>query len=136
MAGAFYLRYSDGMNFIGLSLITEDVSRLVSFYERLFSVKADGDDVHSALLLPGLSLSIYSRRASISDMGFSYPSNAGAGYTTLMFLVDDADAEYARIKDGGIHFLTTPTDYPWGTRAFHFTDPEGNIVCFVERKYP
>lgn len=124
------------MNFIGLSLITEDVRRLVSFYERLFGVKAEGDDVHSSLSLPGLSLAIYSKRASISDMGFSYPANAGAGYATLMFLVDDAGAEYARIRDWPIRFLTTPTDYPWGTRAFHFADPDGNIVDFVQRKNP
>lgn len=124
------------MKFIGLSLITDDVRRLASFYERLFGARAEGDDVHSSLALPGLSLSIYSKRASIADMGFSYPDGAGAGHTTLMFLVDDADAEYARIKGDGIRFLTAPTDYPWGTRAFHFTDPDGNIVDFVERRNP
>jgi predicted enzyme related to lactoylglutathione lyase len=121
------------MKFIGLSLITENVPALVAFYEKIFRVKPEGDATHSTFELDGLSLAIYSKQASIRDMKFSYPADANCGYTTLMFLVDDAENEYVKLQGKDIHFLTRPTEYPWGTRAFHFTDPDGNIIDFVER---
>ena len=66
-------------------------------------------------------------------MKFSYPANASCGYTTLMFLVENADAEYEKLQQLNISFITSPTVYPWGTKAFHFRDPDGNIIDFVER---
>jgi len=120
------------MHFIGLSLITENVPRLAAFYERIFGVKAEGDAVHSTLALPGLNLAVYSREASIRDMRFAYPEGAGSGYSVLMFSVDDADTDYRRIRALGIPTMTEPTVYPWGAKAFHFRDPDGNIVDFVE----
>ena len=116
-----------------MSLITENVSSLVAFYEKVFRVKAEGDAIHSTLHLDGLSLAIYSKQASMDDMKFSYPVGAGRGYTTLMFLVDSADGEYEKLRHENISFMTRPTAYPWGTKAFHFRDPDGNIIDFVER---
>jgi predicted enzyme related to lactoylglutathione lyase len=121
------------MEFIGLSLITENVTLLVDFYEKVFLVHADGDSIHSTLSIKGLSLSIYSKQASISDMKFSYLDNANAGYTTLMFLVENVDHEYEKLKTLKVDIITIPTEYPWGTKAFHFRDPDGNIIDFVQR---
>jgi len=130
------------MRFIGLALITEDVPRLAAFYGRAFGVKPEGDAVHSTLALPGLNLAIYSKEASIRDMKFSYPERArpdgkgdspdNPGTATLMFAVDNVDGEYQRIKALGIPVMTEPTAYPWGSKAFHFRDSDGNIVDFVE----
>ncbi len=120
------------MTFIGLSLITENVPRLVAFYERLFGVRAEGDDVHATLALPGLNLALYSREASIRDMSFTYPPGSGSGHTVLMFSVESADAEFDRVKSLGIPVMTEPTVYPWGAKAFHFRDPDGTVVDFVE----
>jgi len=121
------------MEFLGLALITENVPKLVSFYEKIFRVKAEGNEIHSTLQLNGLVLSIYSKEASINDMGFSYHENANYGHTTLMFLVKSVDDEYSLLKDEDIDFITVPTEYPWNTKAFHFRDPDGNIIDFVER---
>ncbi len=127
------------MQFIGLALITDDVPRLAAFYGSVFGVTPEGDSVHATLALPGLGLAIYSREASIRDMKFTYPERAGtgaanAGHATLMFSVESADAEFAKIKRLNLPVMTEPTDYPWGTRAFHFRDPDGNIVGFAERR--
>jgi hypothetical protein len=54
------------MEFLGLALITENVPKLVSFYEKIFRVKAEGNEIHSTLKLTGLVLSIYSKEASIN----------------------------------------------------------------------
>ncbi len=122
------------MEFIGLALITENVPRLVAFYERVFGVTSEGNDTHATLALKGVNLAIYDKGASVSDMKFAYPEGSGCGYTTLMFSVGNAEAEYEKIKKLNLPLMTEPTDYPWGTRAFHFRDPDGNIVDFVERR--
>lgn len=75
----------------------------------------------------------FRREASINDMGFSYHENANYGHTTLMFLVKSADDEYSLLKDEDIDFITIPTEYPWNTKAFHFRDPDENIIDFAER---
>jgi predicted enzyme related to lactoylglutathione lyase len=116
-----------------MSLITENVPALAVFYERVFGVKPEGDAIHCTFNLEGLSLAIYSRQASIDDMKFSYPAGANYGYTTLMFLVENVDEEYRKLQHENIVFITRPTEYPWGTKAFHFRDPDGNIIDFVER---
>ena len=121
------------MKFIGISLITEDVKKLVSFYERIFGVKSEGNEIHASMHVHGLDLSVYSRKASIEDMKFSYSADAGCGYTTLLFLVEDVDYEFEKLKNEHVDFLTVPTEYPWGTKAFHFKDPDGNIIDFVQR---
>jgi uncharacterized glyoxalase superfamily protein PhnB len=121
------------MKFIGLSLITDNVSKLVKFYEMIFGVKSNGDQIHSTLHIYGLDLAIYSKNASIDDMKFIYRNDANYGYTTLMFLVENIDLEYNRLLNKNIEFITKPTLYPWGTKAFHFRDPDGNIIDFVEK---
>lgn len=49
----------------------------------------------------------------------------------LEFSVDDADAEYERLKKAGVKIENPPVTYPWNYRAFGFKDPEGNNIDFV-----
>ena len=115
----------------GICLITEDVRRLVSFYEAVLGVKGEGDDIHMELHTDGCGMAIYAREAAERDMGFDFSAHWGTGGTTLMFRVDDADREFERLQSIVPAFMTTPTTYPWGARAFHFRDPDGNIIDFV-----
>ncbi len=47
----------------------------------------------------------------------------------LIFHVDNVDAEYERLCNLGITFLTLPADHPdWGIRTAHFRDPDGNLI--------
>lgn len=119
------------MNLFGICLITQDVTRLSSFYQTVLQVKAEGSDIHVNIHTEGCSLAIYDREAAERDMGFDFREFWGTGGTTLMFRVPDVDAEYERLKTVVPSFMTMPTTYPWGARAFHFRDPDGNIVDFV-----
>jgi len=121
----------DIMNLFGICLITQDVNRLSLFYQKVLQVEAEGSDTHVILQTEGCGLTIYARVAAERDMAFDSRDHWGAGSTTLMSRVPDCDAAFERLKTIVPAFMTTPKTYPWGARAFHFRDPDGNIVDFV-----
>jgi len=121
------------MNFLGSTLITEDVPRLSRFYQDVLQATAEGDDIHVEFETEGASLTIYAKHAAERDMAFDFSTHWGTGSVTLNFRVDDVDAEYARLQTLGVAFITQPKTYPWGNRAVHFWDPDGNIVGFSAR---
>jgi predicted enzyme related to lactoylglutathione lyase len=116
--------------FCGVCLITEDVPALTRFYETVLQTASEGDDIHAEVQTDGTALAIYSRAAAESDMGFSFDVYCGTGKMTLGFNVEDVDAEYERLNVLGVEFVAVPTTYPWGSRAMHFRDPDGNIITF------
>ena len=118
----------------GICFITDDVRRLVEFYEKVLQIEAeDVNDIHVNLTLDGGGITIYSKKAAEDDMGFDFDDHGGAGLCKISFVTDDVDAEYERLKslDIAVNFMAPPTTYPWGSRAMHFRDPDGNIICFV-----
>ncbi|MGH2607850.1 MAG: VOC family protein [Tepidiformaceae bacterium] len=50
----------------------------------------------------------------------------------LVFVVDDIDAEWARIQDEGVPVTTPIETEPWGERYFQVTDPGGVVVQLVQ----
>ena len=46
----------------------------------------------------------------------------------IEFLVDDVDAEFARLRGTLEDVVAEPTDMPWGNRSLLFRDPDGNLV--------
>ena len=55
-------------------------------------------------------------------------AEAGANRTAIIeFIVEDVDAEFARLKDK-IEVVHEPKVMPWGNRTAQFRDPEGTAV--------
>lgn len=52
---------------------------------------------------------------------------------TLIFVVDDCDATFERVKSAGATVGQEPTDQPFGVRDCSFRDPSGNQVRFSQR---
>jgi predicted enzyme related to lactoylglutathione lyase len=116
-------------------LVSDNVPRLVAFYEKLFSVKADETgELHSSLKIGGLALTIDGTDISDDNPAFRYVSGKSSDNTLLCFNTDDADAEYRRVVFLGAETLNEPTTHPWGARSFQFRDPDGNIINF--RSFP
>jgi len=118
----------------GICLITENVRRLANFYEEVLQVKVDDiNDTHVVITVGDGAITIYSKAAAINDMDFNFDKYCGTGLCKFSFNVEDVDAEYERLKllNIEIDFVAKPTTYPWGSRAMHFRDPDGNIICFV-----
>lgn len=50
----------------------------------------------------------------------------------VVFVVDDVDAEYARLKGEGVPITTPIETEPWGERFFQVTDPSGVVIQLVQ----
>jgi uncharacterized glyoxalase superfamily protein PhnB len=118
------------MEFIGICLITRNVSSLTKFYAKVLGVEAKGDDMHAELKTEGANIAIFSVEG-MERMAPDSMRGAGYGSFTISFGVKDVDAEYERLKAIGVEFVMLPTTHPWGARSFWFRDPDGNIVDFV-----
>ena len=57
--------------------------------------------------------------------------SAGQG-TLLAFVVDDLDAEFARIAAAGARVVTAPETEPWGERYCQFADANGLVWQLVQ----
>ncbi|MFP4017239.1 MAG: VOC family protein [Halanaerobiales bacterium] len=117
------------MEFAGICLITDNVSRLTEFYSRILSVEVEGDDTHVELKIRGDSITIFSVEG-MESMAPGSMQGAGYGSLTIGFKVDDVDLEYERVRAMGVEIVKLPETYTWGTRSFWFKDPDGNIVNF------
>ena len=51
---------------------------------------------------------------------------AEPGRTGITLLTDDIQAEYARLKEAGVRFLSPPKKMDWGEWLSEFADPDGN----------
>jgi catechol 2,3-dioxygenase-like lactoylglutathione lyase family enzyme len=50
----------------------------------------------------------------------------------VAFVVDDVDAECARLEREGVTPTTPLETEPWGERYFQVTDPNGVVIQFVQ----
>ena len=118
------------MKFSDITLITEDMRALAEFYEALFGIAIEKSDVHTQFEVGGLRITLYSQQAAQSDMGFDFTQHNGTGKLTISFTLDEIDNTVPKLNELDIPVVAGPKTYPWGTRAVHFRDPDGNIICF------
>jgi catechol 2,3-dioxygenase-like lactoylglutathione lyase family enzyme len=50
----------------------------------------------------------------------------------VVFVVDDIDGEYARLRGEGVPITTPIETEPWGERFFQVTDPSGIVIQLVQ----
>ncbi|WP_261305299.1 VOC family protein [Paenibacillus andongensis] len=116
------------MNFASVRIITDDVDRLVEFYEKVMGVSAERPaPVFAELVLPSCTLAIgHSQTAQLFGAGSVVAANNRT--VIIEFRVDDVEAEYARLKLFVNDWVQEPTTMPWGNRSVLFRDPDGNLV--------
>ncbi len=120
------------MKITGICLITDNVRALAEFYAQALGVKAEINDVHVDVETEGAGIAIFSTQG-MEEMAPGSMENAGAGRTAIMLQVQDVDAQFERVSRMGAEILLEPKTHPWGSRAFWFKDPDGNIVDFYSR---
>ncbi len=118
------------MDFVSVRVITEDVQRLVGFYEQATGLRATwGNENFAELATAAGTLAI----ASTRTVPVFAPGAARAGRNQsviIEFLVDDVDATYEKLAGSVEDFVNQPTTMPWGNRSLLFRDPDGNLVNF------
>ncbi|MCL6658440.1 VOC family protein [Paenibacillus polymyxa] len=116
------------MNFASVRIITDDVNRLVEFYEKITGVSAERPaPVFAELVMPSCTLAIgHSQTVQLFGAGSAVAANNRT--VIIEFHVHDVDAEYERLKPFVDEWVKEPTTMPWGNRALLFRDPDGNLV--------
>ncbi|WP_078309752.1 MULTISPECIES: VOC family protein [unclassified Mycobacterium] len=116
------------MRFVSTRIITADVDRLVTFYEMVTEAEAVwGNELFAEIPTPVGTLAIGSEK-TVPLFGQGSAEPAANRTAILEFIVDDVDAEYARLRQQLTEVVTEPTTMPWGNRALLFRDPDGNLV--------
>ena len=116
------------MQFASIRIITDDLVRLVSFYEQLTGVTADRPAPPFAeLVMPSATLAIgHSQTVGLFGAG---SARAADNHSVIIeFRVDDVDAEHTRLENLVADWIQEPTTMPWGNRSILFRDPDGNLV--------
>lgn len=118
------------MNFVSIRIITEDVDRIVSFYEKATgqAAKRSTDDF-AEIITPVGTIALASVR-TVGPLGANAPRPAANQSVIIEFRVEDVDRAYENLKPYGIEFVTEPVTQPWGNRSLLFRDPDGNLVNF------
>lgn len=116
------------MHFASVRIITNDVDRLVDFYEKVMGVSAERPaPVFAEFVFPACTLAIgHSQTVQLFGTGSAVAANNRT--VILEFRVQDVDAEYERLKPFVDEWVKEPTTMPWGNRAILFRDPDGNLV--------
>lgn len=74
----------------------------------------------------GVKLGLYERGRLPELIG--RPAGKASISGEILVLVDDVEAEAARLRNAGVEVLSGPTDRPWGQRTLHVLDPDGHVV--------
>jgi uncharacterized glyoxalase superfamily protein PhnB len=109
-------------------VITNDVNRLVEFYEAVLEVKAQRVSQDYAEFPTGAGvLAIFSAEAQ--ERYIPHSAEGGSNRSVILeFKVVDVDREYRRLSGLVTTWVKPPTTQPWGTRSIYFRDPDGNLV--------
>jgi predicted enzyme related to lactoylglutathione lyase len=120
----------DRMNFVSMRVITNDIRRLVGFYEDITGLSAAwSTEDFAELVTHSCTLAIGSKRTmDMFGVGAARPAD---NHTAIIeFRVDDVDKEYERLTEVISEFVQKPITQPWGNRSVMFRDPDGNLINF------
>jgi predicted enzyme related to lactoylglutathione lyase len=123
-------RPEDTMDYVSTRLITDDVKRLVGFYEEVSGLTATWyTDDFAEVVTPASTLAIASKRTM--DMFGAGAARPADNHTAIIeFRVADVDQEYEKLRGLIGDFVQQPTTMPWGNRSLLFRDPDGNLINF------
>ena len=116
------------MRLASVRIATNNVPRLVRFYEQLTGVTPEwGNEQFAEIVTPGATIAISSQPLIDAFAAGSLHVQA-VGSQMLELLVDDVDTERDRVAELAGELVMEPTTLPWGNRSLLLRDPDGNVV--------
>lgn len=119
---------SPSPSLVSVRVITDDVSGLAAFYERITGTPVEWSTPDFAELRTAAGTLAIGSTRTVALFGAGSARPADNHSAILEFLVDDVDAEYDRIRQTPTEFVNEPTTMPWGNRSLLIRDPDGNLV--------
>lgn len=68
------------------------------------------------------------------QVSFAVEGGSGTPVPDLSIEVDDVDAVFAAMDEGGFAIEYGPADEPWGVRRFYVRDPFGRLVNILSHR--
>ncbi|MFD6433714.1 VOC family protein [Streptomyces venezuelae] len=117
-------------DFVSIRVITDDVARLVAFYEKATGTPSTwATEDFAELRTPTATLAIASTRTvPLFAPGSARPADNHS--VIIEFLVGDVDQVHNALTGWVTDFVNKPTTMPWGNRSLLLRDPDGNLVNF------
>ena len=117
-----------------VALVTTDVERAATFYTGVLGLQemARLETSHSGTLI---FVGVGETTIELFGGGKVKASGEGneVGFKHICLLVDDVDAEHARLKARGVAFDMEPATVESGLRICFLRDPDGNRVELMQR---
>ena len=116
-----------------VSLNVDDVEASASFLKRHFGfTEAMAADGFVSLARPDVGFNVIYLRTGLKTLKPESLKTRRADGLIVAFVVEDIDAEYARIQAEGVKILTPIETEAWGERYFQVADANGVIVQLVQ----
>jgi predicted enzyme related to lactoylglutathione lyase len=116
-----------------ISLNVDDVEASAAFAKRHFGfVEEMSADGFVALSREDVGFNLVFLRTGLVSFKPERMKGHRADGLLVAFVVDDVDAEYARLQQEGVEILTPIETEPWGERYFQVADPNGVILQLVQ----
>ncbi|MFI7585490.1 VOC family protein [Spongisporangium articulatum] len=116
------------MNLVSIRIATDDVPRLVGFYEKLTGLRPEwANDQFAELVTDGAAIAISSRQ--LTDRFAAASVEPAANHAMMIeLLIPDVDAVRDAVAELAGGLVMEPTTLPWGNRSLLVKDPDGNVV--------
>ena len=116
-----------------LSLNVEDVTASTNFVKQHFGFSEDmSADGFVSLSKQDAGFNLIFLRTGLETFKPSFMRGHHTDGLLIVFVVDDIDTEYTRLKIEGVTITTPIETEPWGERFFQVTDPNGVVIQLVQ----
>jgi predicted enzyme related to lactoylglutathione lyase len=116
-----------------LSLNVEDVTASATFVKQHFGFSEEmSADGFVSLSKQDAGFNLIFLRTGLATFKPSSMRGHRADGLLIVFVVDDIDTEYTRLKTEGVTITTPIETEPWGERFFQVTDPNGVVIQLVQ----
>ncbi|MGS2807140.1 VOC family protein [Nocardia sp. MW-W600-9] len=85
-----------------------------------------------SLQRPDAGMNVIYLRTGLSTFKPARIAGSAGDGTLVVFIVDDIDAEYERLRTAGVPIETPIETEEWGERYFQMTDPNGIVIQLVQ----